>query len=442
MERLGISNWVWKKGYIKETVLNLNVTKINIITAFFSNYGLILIKELKNNNNLPKDKINIYLSKEFSMNNPGKLLEGLLDIANVYIVHQDKLHAKVFMFYTSERIYVYHGSANFTRGGLEDNLELTHEFSSTNVSRLENFINHCKIASDKVTKELISKYKGIDQELEKLTNANLEISRKINEIFVDEKDLFKESDYDLDGWFFNYQDYETLFPKHQYQDGPIINRRRDNVRKKLLEINNHLKNNVKQYNLHNHWASGRNPEFITSQIIRSDYNHNRLSWICVRYGKDKKNAILKGSPAERYESFIKHACIQVSLVGDGVQVGLFHATANGAIDRDYLKRNIERLKEKIIYEVTKLNGEKFVWHVFDPKTDKSIKSFSFDYEDPNEFIEFYKKYDDEGFESFCIFHMNPNDQNLMTKDSIVRIASHKIEKLYSLYKLITWVIPD
>ncbi|EEK91912.1 hypothetical protein bcere0012_51170 [Bacillus cereus BDRD-ST24] len=420
--------------------MGLGVTKMTIISAYFSNYGLDFIRKLKAKNNLQKDNITLYLSKEFDMNNPGVLLEELSEIANVYIVHKEKLHAKVFMFYTSKGLKAFHGSANFTHGGLEGNLELIHEMNLDDLGRLEGFINRCLIASEKVSDKIIQSYRDIDRELRRLSGANREASQRINEIFIDDKDPFRETDYNLDGYFLNFRDYETFFPKHQYQDGPIINKRRDVVRKKLLVLNNQLKNELKQYNLYNHWASNRRPEFITSQIIRSDYNHNRLSWICLRYGKHKKDAIIEGSSAERYESFIKHACMQISVVGDGVQIGLFHATANGAIDRDYLKRHIDTLKDKIRQKITNLKGEKFVWYIYDPKSDKSIYSFDIDREDPNNFVEFYKSYDEEGYESFCIFHMNPNDIKLMTQDSLVQVVKHKIAKLYPLYRLITWRI--
>ncbi|WP_348260069.1 hypothetical protein, partial [Salmonella enterica] len=90
---------------------------------------------------------------------------------------------------------------------------------------------------------------------------------------------------------------------------------------------------------------------------------------------------------------------------------------------------------KIRQKITNLKGEKFVWYIYDPKSDKSIYSFDIDREDPNNFVEFYKSYDEEGYESFCIFHMNPNDIKLMTQDSLVQVVKHKIAKLYPLYRL-------
>lgn len=434
-------NWVWEKGYIQKVVKELDINKIIIVTAYFSNYGLDLLKELKVKNNLPKDNITLYLSVEFNINNPGILLEELSKIANVYIVHKEKLHAKVFMFYTSRGLKSYHGSANFTRGGLEGNLELIHGVSSSNQKRLEEFANYCFIASKKVSDSIIQSYKDIDRELRKLSDANIEANEKINEIFIDDTDPFTETDYNLNDYFFNFRDYETLFPKYQFQDGPFINKRRDTVRKKLLTINSELKKQLSHYNLYNHWAADRKPEYITSQIIRSEYNYKRLSWICLRYGKHKNDAIIEGSSAERYESFIKHACMQVSVVGDGIQIGLFHATAKGAIDRDFLKKGkIDTLKDEIHQEIKNLQGEQFIWHIYDPQSDTSIHKFVIDKEDPYSFIDFYKKYDKEGYESFCIYHISPNDEYLKTKESIIQIAKEKISKLTPLYNLMTWRI--
>jgi HKD family nuclease len=435
-----MSRFVWEKGYIKKMSMNLNITQITIVSAFFSSYGLEVIRELKNKNNIPKEKINIYLSTEFSMIKPGEILDGLCKIANVYIVTKVKLHAKVFMFYTEKDIKVFHGSANFTRGGVEDNLELTNDINLSDIGRLEEFENYCKKASEKVTPNIVQKYRDIDTELEEYLKASKKANKRFVEIFKDENDPFTEADYDFENYFFKFHHYETFFPKYQYLDGPIINQRRDVIRKKLYEINRDLKNELQPLNLHNHWASVKKPEYITSKIDRSDYNHNRLSWICVRYGKHKKDAIIEGG-AERYESFIKHACMQLSIVSDGMQIGLFHATANKAIDRDYLHKNINKLKHDISSEISMLKGEGLVWHIYDPKSDKSIKKFNIDQEDAEKFVDFYRLYDKEGYESFCIYHMYPNDYRLETKESIIRVATKKITKLHPLYKLITWVIP-
>ncbi|MNW28053.1 NgoFVII restriction endonuclease [compost metagenome] len=437
-----MSKWIWENGYINKTVRQLTINRITIVSAFFSEFGLDILRELQQKNNLQKDKIIIYLSKEFSLKRPGYLLDMMTKYSTVYIVHRLKLHAKVFIFHTTEGLQVYHGSANFTRGGLEDNLELTQEIKSSDIQRLEEFVEHCRKAADKVGNEIIKHYKEIDSELTQFEKITRDTNSKIAGIFKRNGDPFSESDYDLDGYYFTFQDYETFFPKYHSSDNVIIRKRREVVRKKLLNLNEILKKQVEHMNLHNHWASRRNPRWITSQIEPSNYNHDRVSWICLRYGKHKKNAQLGGGTAEQYASFVKHACMQVSVVAEGVQIGLFHATANGAIDRNYLKSCIDKNKDNIHEEISKLRGEQLVWYIYDPKSDKYIRTFNIDNENPYDFVDFYKTYDSEGYESFCIHHMQPDDENLGSKDKLLQIASKKIEKLHPLYCLITWMITE
>ncbi|MBL4956117.1 hypothetical protein ACH34J_06975 [Bacillus velezensis] len=86
------------------------------------------------------------------------------------------------------------------------------------------------------------------------------------------------------------------------------------------------------------------------------------------------------------------------------KIGLFHATvAKGCIDRNYLKDNIERLKDEIHHEIAKLKGEQFVWHIYNPSQDMSIHTFNIDKEDPKKLTDFYTKYISEGLESFVFF---------------------------------------
>lgn len=103
---------------------------------------------------------------------------------------------------------------------MDVNLELIHEVHLNSLRRLEEFINHCLIASEKVTDKIIQNYKDIDRELKDLSDTNRKANHKINEIFVDNQDPFKETDYNLDGYFFTFQDYETFFPKLYFLHKP------------------------------------------------------------------------------------------------------------------------------------------------------------------------------------------------------------------------------
>ncbi|MFE4713230.1 hypothetical protein ACFRAM_20380 [Paenibacillus sp. NPDC056722] len=71
--------------------------------------------------------------------------------------------------------------------------------------------------------------------------------------------------------------------------------------------------------------------------------------------------------------------MQISVVSKEVEIGLLHEiAAKGCIDRDYLKDNIERLKDKIHHEIEKLKEGQFVWHIYVPSQDMSVHSFNID----------------------------------------------------------------
>ncbi|WBO93205.1 hypothetical protein AVT_27540 (plasmid) [Bacillus tropicus] len=56
------------------------------------------------------------------MNRPGELLKQTMEIAEIYIIEEPFLHAKVYYF-KGKNPFVCHGSSIFTRGGYEKNTE-------------------------------------------------------------------------------------------------------------------------------------------------------------------------------------------------------------------------------------------------------------------------------------------------------------------------------
>lgn len=94
------------------------VTELQIATAYYSTYGLGLLKEWSKKWGLSKQDIKLYLSQEFTMNGPGELLKQTMEIAEVYIIEEPFLHAKVYYF-KGKNPFVCHGSSNFTIGGYE-----------------------------------------------------------------------------------------------------------------------------------------------------------------------------------------------------------------------------------------------------------------------------------------------------------------------------------
>ena len=98
------------------------VKKITVATAFFSDFGLNLLSDIIQNNNVAPANVTVYLSMEFSDRNPADLLMSLKNIAKPFIITKTNLHAKAFLFEGENDLFL-SGSSNLTQGGFRDNLE-------------------------------------------------------------------------------------------------------------------------------------------------------------------------------------------------------------------------------------------------------------------------------------------------------------------------------
>ena len=108
---------------LKESINNTrNIKRIKIAVAYFSEYGLNTLKDLIKNNNLSRNRVELYLSPEFTNNNQGKILRELIDIVKVHIVFDAKFHPKVYLFECKNKNKLIFGSSNFTKNGIENNI--------------------------------------------------------------------------------------------------------------------------------------------------------------------------------------------------------------------------------------------------------------------------------------------------------------------------------
>lgn len=197
--------------------------------------------------------------------------------------------------------------------------------------------------------------------------------------------------------------------------------------------------------MHPHW----NPNNITSGTKPSVFNHHRVSWIGVRYGKTEREVkqlnldfpMSRGnyrtSRDDDQLGFQKHACIQFCLIPSGFEIVLFYAVANGAVDRGYLHDLIDNNRKaelkNIVRAIEKLKGKGFIWNISDPKQRKTVSNFIIDDESPEDFISFYKKYDKKGLISVCSFVVQPDDTNLTSRKDIAKLALKKTKELLPLY---------
>jgi len=253
------------------------IKKITIATAFLSDFGFTLLSEIVHNNNIPPSNITLFLSMEFSYHDPAKLLTALDGIAQTYIVTKVKLHAKVFLFEGASNLLMT-GSSNFTRGGLQDNLEMNLLDDAPNRERVHIFFERCRDLSSSVDNAVIGVYASTELERQTARKNRNSLQDKLNAIL--NSDEFGENTYtNIEQQFFIYRDYETLFKKNIKRRDTEISLRRKVIQTKLLEINKIVQKPMQELGMAHHWSEAH----ITSTIVPDEYNRERVEWCGVRY---------------------------------------------------------------------------------------------------------------------------------------------------------------
>ncbi|MBJ8006728.1 phospholipase D-like domain-containing protein [Bacillus cereus] len=430
--------------YILEEIKNIKEIKIS--TAYFSSYGLEIIRSWKEKWNLNRSDIEILLSSEFNVRNPSKLLQELNELAKVYIIPDPFLHAKVYSFYGPDS-YICHGSSNLTRGGYENNIEFNsvQKLSKEMEFPLRRFFEQQLKYGLPATDEIITQYELLQSDLDEVKKKRKQIFSSLFKSFQSE-DPFSKDAYDLYNHYFQYEDYQVFFPRNKKKPANHpIQKSRKRVKEKLLAIHKVLEPELEAIGLYSH----RNPKFTTSHITPNNFNKERVGWIGIRYGKhkdvvDKLNGIYGINRYDRKKdfdesfSFQKHACIQLAIGSHGIDISLFHAVADEAVDRDHLDKKLldSAFKEEVTNYIGDLRERGYVWDIYDPKSEEIIASFKLDQNRPEDFLDFYRKNDEKGFESFLKHAIPVNDIRIQSIESIVDLVIEKANELLPLYHAI------
>ena len=429
----------------KELKKQAEINKITIATAFISQYGIDILKEIIENNQLAIENVELYLSYQFAEGNSYEILQQLYSIATVRLV--ENLHAKVYFIEGKKNLLIY-GSANFTYGGLVKNMEFYNieedeQAIQNAMSSLNLFFDRCKEKGKLVDIALIEKYKDyeIAKESEIGKNTIKTSSSIIKEIMGVHSTIDNNPRYsEIENFYFTKDDYETFEEYNVNENNANIRNKRKIIQEKLLSINNDIKNELEKYGLYNHWSS----EHITSSIAPNQFNNYKVNWIGVRYGRHQSQIEQLNINLTKQDNgrlgFQKYSCMQFSLSLNHFEVGIYHAVANDAVDRmrvrEKLLKNDTTFKNQLLEELTKLKGNQLKWHIWSPYAEIDEKTFSIDTENINDFIPFYLKNDVDGTHSSIMFQIEPNNPKMKNKEDIEKLILEKIKLLIPLYKII------
>ena len=248
--------------------------------------------------------------------------------------------------------------------------------------------------------------------------------------------------------YFNDCDYELFKLENQDKNTKELRKGRKQVQDKLLELNEDLKLRVMNYNLHPHWKR----ENITSLLFPCEYNHGKVNWIGLRYGRSKREIALLNKGRESTDPFLgfqKYNCFQIDISIDGLDMGIYHSVPNDAVDRMYVREHIEefgfQLELKRILPTLLGYGYKFSVGQLGAVSNKwETQVFEFDscYEKDivKEFTEFYKTYVTDGTHSSLLYHYPRYDDRITQKELIEYEFINHIERLYPLYDQLSWSV--
>lgn len=422
---------------LAEELLSCNSIKAaHIATAFISNAGVDIMRQLAEKHSLPKERITIYLSEQFSSDKPGEILCRLSKICTVKILLDKNFHPKVYLITGVENKLIY-GSSNLTDGGFFRNIEFNYvgKPSAEELSEVRRFFEFCENQATAVNEELIRHYKEQQPVFDEINKSQQRAKGRLIS-FIRRNDPFSAEEYDFTNSYFAFDDYEAFFERNAKTSHTEINQRRISVQQKMLAIHKLAYPAIKKLGIAHH----KRAENITSTIFPSVYNLHSVGWLGVRYGKlphevDWLNEG-RGADDESY-GFQKHGCLQYNINGKGFDISLFLAVRNGAIDRMKLSEHqFKILRERrllIEAEMRKLIGHGFEWRI-----ENETPPFLFDAGSVEEFCDWFRAHDEDGCESYLIKYYKPDDPILNSKESIAAEVIRIITMLQPLYDAMVW----
>lgn len=263
---------------------------------------------------------------------------------------------------------------------------------------------------------------------------------------------------DINDLYFTDEEYDIFAEKYQNQRTKYTESIRKEVQEKLLDLNTDILKELQARKLEvfNH----ANPKNTTSLTFPCVFNKGKVNWLGVRYGKhpadirDLNKLVGARTIDDPKYAFQKHACMQVNVGYNGVDIGIFHAVPNEAVDREYLHEHIDKNDTKLLNainnELDKLRFSGYVWNIWDTNLEgvelpdfggpaDPESTYYFDNENEEDFLTWYSKHDRNGCYSSMLVHF-PRYSEKITKDNIVNTVIEIFEQIYPLYKLLSWNI--
>lgn len=253
--------------------------------------------------------------------------------------------------------------------------------------------------------------------------------------------------------YFSNNDFDVFKSENIMRNESDVRQARKIIKSKLLDINEDINERMNSMGLYHH----KDTAHITSLLMPCEFNHGRVNWIGIRYGKhpseiDKLNIGVEN----KYDiyGFQKHSCFQLDVCLEGIEMGIFHAVPRGSVDRMYCHQMIEKddveFKKRLIEAVNGIIGYGFVWNIgVDGLSMDGFEGDSFRFDENvsdgesresvgERFIKWYSDVDREGRYSSLLYRFDRDDERISSIEGIEEEFFEVVEKLRELYECMVW----
>lgn len=396
---------------------------ILIASACISDFALDFILEHKREDSKLKLLLGVDLPSSISALEKLKTLEesGQLEF-RLFI--KGFFHPKLYLLKNDKFSKFYVGSGNFTKGGLQNNVELFHPGNDQEAfGKYEHWFDNKFNTGIKLTDEGLSLLREQFEKRRKREKAERKETKTLKNLL---EGKFNLEAIDFTGQYFSKADHETFSPDNRFKEkDEEVEDMRIHVRRKLYDLHDILEPEIKILK----WKI--EPHYVHADIvsrIEPGYRKFEVAAMWLHYGRGKKEIKRYGKD----ETPLFFSRLQVIIRYDEVGTWLRFGKKGGSRqDREYFKQQMRnpQYRQDFFKLLTSLDTDYWI-RVGNESTKRPVNSFQ-DFEELWELT----KTDDWKTGYFIIGRsFDPGDKKL-SKENIIDTVVDEFGQLYPIYRL-------
>lgn len=402
-----------------------SASEVMIASAKMTQHGMDMLLE-----NI-QDDCRLQLLVGIDMLTPVEVLRQLMNINKpnweVKIFTKPKLffHPKVYIV-KGKTNTVFIGSANYTKGGMLDNVELSYKSSHDQVPEFEDwFAKYFKLGVP-IDRDFLEEYDSLSKKIEEVESTSRNTLRHLKKKYSGGTDTTVDlNEIDFTNQFFKYEHFNAFTGKKPTTETPEADAERLGVWNRLYELHEQLLPAIRERNwdIHPHHIH----DFIISSFRHGEYTNERLSSLWLHYGRGEADIErFKREFGERQTSMYQIR-LQILVQSDRVYVWLSAKNGGGVVDRTKFRENMRspKYREDFFNLLKALSKESFI-SINDE--DRTVHSFA-----DAASLQSFTKEDNINQEYFIIGRKYLPDDKKLSTDNIVSTIIEDFTLLYPIY---------